>query len=204
MSKTRRKSAKGSQLPTGGFLHRRAPTVLVAVAVLGVVGLLIVSFISREAPAGGSGAAQAAPEVTFQVYGGPGLTPDATMKLSELRGKPVVLNFWAGLCPPCRAEMPDFQRIAQGYEGRVALVGIDIGPFVGLGSNADARKLLRDLGITYATGRALNQNEIIPYDILGMPTTFFLDAQGNITKKWSGYLAGTQMAAEIEELIRSS
>ena len=42
--------------------------------------------------------------------------------------KPVVLNFWAGLCPPCRAEMPGFQRVYDEYQDRIILLGLDVGP----------------------------------------------------------------------------
>jgi thiol-disulfide isomerase/thioredoxin len=62
------------------------------------------------------------------------------------QGKPVILNFWAGQCPPCRAEMPAFQRVADEFEGKVQFIGVDIGVFTGLGSHADARQLLTELG----------------------------------------------------------
>ena len=45
------------------------------------------------------------------------------------QGKPVVLNFWAGLCPPCRAEMPEFQEVYDEFRDRIIMVGIDLGPF---------------------------------------------------------------------------
>ena len=62
------------------------------------------------------------------------------VRFSELfgQGKPVVLNLWAGLCPICRTEMPELQAAYEKYGERVLFVGVDIGPFVGLGDEDDA------------------------------------------------------------------
>ena len=64
------------------------------------------------------------------------------------QGKPVVLNFFAGQCPPCRAEMPGFQRVADEFQGKAIFVGVDVGPYVQLGSHQDAQNLLRELHIS--------------------------------------------------------
>ena len=88
-------------------------------------------------------------------------------------GKPVILNFWAGLCPPCRAEMPDFQEFDEQNRDRVTLVGVDIGQHLGLGNREDAAALLEELGITYPTGLTSDDTVTRPYKVLGMPTTVF-------------------------------
>ena len=67
-------------------------------------------------------------------------------------GQPVVLNFWAALCPPCRAEMPEFQRVYDEREAEVLVLGIDIGPQQFLGSREEGRALLADLGVHYPAG----------------------------------------------------
>ena len=56
------------------------------------------------------------PDFSFTLYRGESKLGAETLRLSELRGRPVVLNFWAGLCPPCRAEMPDFQRFYEEFD----------------------------------------------------------------------------------------
>ena len=63
-----------------------------------------------------------------------------------------MLNFWAGLCPPCRAEMPQFQVFYEEFKDQIQLVGIDIGVFTGLGYRNAAAALLRELGVTYPAG----------------------------------------------------
>lgn len=90
-------------------------------------------------------------------YQDAGLEKDEQVMFSELvaEGKPVVLNFWAGLCPPCRAEMPAFQAISDEYEDRILMFGLDVGPFVGLGSEESGRALLEELSISCALGMGL-------------------------------------------------
>jgi len=77
-------------------------------------------------------------EIAF--YQGADTLGEASVKFSELfgQGKPVVLNLWAGLCPICWTEMPELQAAYEKYGERVLFVGVDIGPFVGLGDEDDA------------------------------------------------------------------
>ena len=77
---------------------------------------------------------------------------NSTIELSDLRGKPQILNFWAGRMPPSRSEILEFQDFHEEIGGQINLVGLDAGPFTLLGSNQDARNLLGELGITYAAG----------------------------------------------------
>ena len=72
--------------------------------------------------------------------------------LARLEGKPLVLNFWAVLCPSCRVEMPQFQVFYEEFKDQIQLVGIDIGVFTGLDSRNDADALLRELGVTNLAG----------------------------------------------------
>ncbi len=122
--------------------------------------------------------AQEAPMVGF-------LAPDFTLtttdndriKLSSLRGKPVVLNFWATWCPPCRAEMPALEELWQRYDrGDVLVLGIDQGE-----SAVTVERFAR--GVVGTTFPLLldTQREIgAEYGVRALPTTFFIDAQGRI------------------------
>ena len=64
------------------------------------------------------------------------------LRLSELDGRPIVLNFWARFCGPCWTEMPELQEFYEEYSGELILLGIDVGQFTGLGSPKDAGRLL--------------------------------------------------------------
>ena len=124
-----------------------------------------------------------------------------TVAVSDLRGKPVVLNFWAGLCPPCRAEMPEFQTFAEEYDGRATLVGVDLGQFFALGSNEDAVALLQELGVTYPAGATDDGNVVRELGVLGLPATFFIAADGSLHRKWQGVLSGDKLAEITDEML---
>lgn len=118
--------------------------------------------------------------------------------------KLVVLNFWAGLCPVCRVDMPHFQAVYDQYQEDFTFVGLDIGPFVGLGTHQDARNLLRQPNVTYPAGYAHNSRPMRQFGVNGTPTTVFLTPDGQVFKKWEGFIDPGQMAKIIEDLLRVS
>jgi len=117
------------------------------------------------------------------------------------QGKPVVLNFWAGLCPPCRAEMPGFQKVSNEFAGKVLFVGIDIGPFVGLGNHDDATRLYKELGIQYPLAYAVDDAPLKGYNIQGMPTTVFLSQKGEVVEKVTGLVSESQLRGIIRQKL---
>lgn len=150
-----------------------------------------------------------APDTEITMYQGEAAVGGSKIALSDLwtGGKPVVLNFWAGLCPPCRAEMPDFQRVYDergAANAKFAFIGVDIGPFIGLGSREDAKALLRELKVTFPAGTTFDERTIRNYEILGMPTTVFITPDGKILRKHTGLLTYGQMNLFIDELLRAS
>lgn len=120
------------------------------------------------------------------------------------QGKPVVLNFWAGLCPPCRAEMPEFQEVYDQFAGRILLLGIDLGPFTGLGSAEQGQALLRDLEITYPAGTTEDASVVSRFQVLGMPTTMFVTPDGGVTHKWTGLLTRDKLVELTRELLAAA
>ena len=130
----------------------------------------------------------AAPDFDFTLYQGEGELGATELSMSDLQGKPVVLNFWAGLCPPCRAEMPDFQAFSDDNRDSVLVLGIDVGQFTNLGTQEDARILLTDLGISYPAGYTTDDTIMRRYEVLGMPTTVFINSHGEIFRLWGGIL----------------
>ena len=129
-----------------------------------------------------------APNFNFTLFQGEAKVGGTDVNLRQLQGKPLVLNFWAGLCPPCRAELPDLQEFYNEFSERITLVGIDLGQFTGLGSLQDAKDLLEELQITYPAGFTGDSSVIREYKVFGMPTTIFIDANGEIFKNWGGAL----------------
>lgn len=153
---------------------------------LGSAAIIAVVLFAILAP--GLGGPSQAADFNFTLYQGADELGSREMSLSRLDSKPVILNFWAGLCPPCRAEMPEFQLFYNEYKDRVTLIGIDIGPFTGLGSHRDAEELLRELGITYPAGFTNDGSVPRKFGVTGMPTTVFIQPGGEIFEKRSGAL----------------
>ena len=142
----------------------------------------------------------------INVYQREDLLGGSTVMLSDVlaQGKPVVLNAWAGLCPPCRAEMPELEDVFQKLGGQMTLIGVDIGPFVGLGSEQDGRSLLAEIGVTYPAGNTENSAVVSKYKLLGMPSTYFIKPDGDVLRTWTGAINSSEMSKIIGELIAAS
>ncbi len=191
----------------------RAKTVVigvsVVVALVAIIGFTVFRLGIVQTPSGAASplSPRLAPDIEISLYQGQGEIGGERIALSDLwekKRQPVVLNFWAGLCPPCRAEMPDFQRLYEQPNRKFALIGVDIGPFIDLGSSDDARALLRALKITYPAGRAIDIRPVRNYEILGMPTTIFITADGRIWRKHAGLLTFNQVKVLAADLTRVS
>ena len=120
---------------------------------------------------------------------------------SLIGSKPIVLNFWAGLCPPCRAEMPDLQKFNQEYKDQALLLGIDLGQFFGLGNLEDAKNLLKELEVTYPAGSTADSDLVKNYKVLAMPTTIFINTDGTIVNKWTGALNSSVLSDETTKML---
>lgn len=101
--------------------------------------------------------------------------PDGTTKkLSELRGKTVVITFWATWCQPCRTEMPAMQRVAA--DGTATFLAVDL-----MEDGARVRQFMDSLGLDRLTPLLDTDGEITrTYSVLELPQTFFIDPQGVI------------------------
>ena len=194
---------------------RKAPIILIA-ATLAVTAILAYAALRpggrRTGPPQAMRAPSAplrpAPDIEITMYQGVNEVGGSTIALSSLwekTGRPVVLNFWAGLCPPCRAEMPDLQkRYDAGGKDRYIMLAVDVGPYTGLGTRADGLALLRDLKITFPAGTVFDEDILAAYQIFGMPSTFFIAPDGMIVRKQIGLLTPAQMDDHIAELMRAS
>ncbi len=144
-------------------------------------------------------------EVLF-VYSGADELGSEELTLAQVfeLGKPVVLNFWAGLCPPCRQEMPDFQEVYSERKDEFLLLGVDVGPFTFLGDQGDALDLLEELQISYPTAYVESDALMREYNVFGMPTTVFMTADGDIVSQKGGFMSGDEMRERIQDMIDAS
>jgi thiol-disulfide isomerase/thioredoxin len=146
-------------------------------------------------------AADAIYDFDINFYQGQDIVGGDVVPVSGLQGQPVVLNFWAGLCPPCRAEMPEFQSFADAYADRALVVGVDLGQFFSLGSQDDATRLLNELSVTYPAGYTDDGNLARELEILGLPATFFINADGSVHRQWQGPLNEGKLAEITDEML---
>ena len=175
--------------------------LLLALAVASI--LFLAGCGERPTPSQDETPAESAKDFPIDLYRGEELLGGASISFKQVLDmeKPVVLNFWAALCPPCRAEMPDLQKVSEQYEGRVIFFGLDVGPFQYLGTRDQARHLVNLLKITYPSGSTQYGQVIQDYGITSMPTTFFINANGEIERKWAGLLNEEKLVELVEELL---
>ncbi len=153
-----------------------------------------------------AGESRPASDFTFEAYQGADLVGGETVQFSQIlaAGKPVVLNFWAAQCPPCRVEMPEFDHAWQAARDRVLLVGLDVGPLINLGTRAEGQALAEELGVTYPVGTTSDATVMQRFQVLGMPSTIFITAQSLIMRQWTGILDEAAVTEFMNELIQAS
>jgi len=115
--------------------------------------------------------------------------------LRNLRGKPVVLNFWATWCPPCRAEMPMLQEYYTKHAGEYAMVAVnDAEP------PEQVKGFIEQQGFTFTVALDPKQAIVGKYRIQGFPTTFFIDADGVIRYTHVGMLDEDTLQAGLQSI----
>lgn len=126
----------------------------------------------------------------------PGLRVGAPIDLAAFRGRPVVLNFWASWCGPCRREMPAFSDLADSYDGAVAFVGIATQD-----REKPAKDFAREIDVVYPLGFDLGDKLTDDYGVFGLPSTYFIDADGVIIDSRFGELTDAQVAERVTSLF---
>ncbi len=123
----------------------------------------------------------------------------STVSLAELRGRVVVINFWASWCVPCEEEAPDLEAAWRAYRERgVVFLGVDWAD-----NHGDALAYLRRFGITYANGPDLGTKIGPRYGIGGVPETFIVDPNGDVAFFKPQPLTAQELSVEIERLLAS-
>ncbi len=118
--------------------------------------------------------------------------------LADLRGAPVVVNFWASWCPTCRDEAPLLAAAAVEYGGRgVRLIGI-----VYQDSPDAARDFMRQYGLTFPGLIDPDGRTAIDYGVFGIPETFFIDAAGIVRSRQIGPLTAATLRDQVVALLR--
>ena len=118
------------------------------------------------------------------------------VSLAELRGRPVIVNFWASWCVPCRAEAPLLQAASVDYASR----GLVVLGVIYEDSAENARAFMRQYGQTYAGLLDPDGRTALNYGVFGIPETYFIDPAGRILSKETGQLDAASLARQAEAI----
>jgi cytochrome c biogenesis protein CcmG, thiol:disulfide interchange protein DsbE len=162
-------------------------------AAAGIVALVLASGVALAVSARDDGSEATAPaHLGVEVE----LLDGGTTTLGDLRGRPVVVNFFASWCPPCVAEMPEFEAVHRDRSDEVAFVGLALQD-----SRDAAQALVEVTGVSYPVAADPDGVLFRQFGGVAMPTTVFLDADGRVTARHSGVLAQSQLQARIDDLL---
>ena len=127
-----------------------------------------------------------------------------THTLADYRGKTVFLNFWATWCPPCRAEMPDIQKLYEEYrdagDDSVVILGVAAPNFGSEVSQEEIEAFLEENGYTYPVVMDVGGELFLQYGVFSYPTTFMIDKDGNVF----GYASGQLNEGLMRDIIRQT
>jgi cytochrome c biogenesis protein CcmG, thiol:disulfide interchange protein DsbE len=170
-------------------LGAQAAAVTVVVALLALLGWKLFQGESEVTSTLSKGGTPTAPAFALERLDGKG-----ELQLASLRGKTVVLNFWASWCGPCKDEAPLLQQAHERWRGKdVVFVGVDVKDFRG-----DARDFIERYGITYPNVHDGKGSLVGRYGVTGYPETYFVDPSGKVRYRIAGPV---QSSAEIDDGI---
>lgn len=134
---------------------------------------------------------QQAPDFTVEAMDG------SKVRLADLKGKPVVINFWASWCTPCRKEMPDFEAVYKQFApSGLQLYGINVGE-----SKVSISDFVNQVGATFPIAVDTDEEAQNAYKILPIPATFFIGADGKIKGIYQYQMSRSQIEAEVVRLL---
>ena len=165
---------------------------LVLVAVLVLLGVVVYALFQNRVPFEKQKPAigEPAPEASFvDLTGG-------TVRLSDFRGKVVLLNFWASWCVSCRDEMPGFQKVFLAYRDKgFSLIAVAT-------SDPDPLSLVKELGIVFPVVWSNKQVHRDYGNIFALPASFLIGKDGRIIKKVIGMYSETDLRSDVEQALQ--
>lgn len=120
-------------------------------------------------------------------------------KLSDYKGKPVIINFWGTFCPPCVKEMPEFQRQYEKWRGEgLEVLAINLSE-----DELTIRNFLRSFGLDYTILRDRNRVIEKRFGVKAYPTTYFVKADGTIMEIYVGGMSENEINERVERLFEN-
>lgn len=138
-----------------------------------------------------------APDFTLPTPAGETIALGDYVSREGEEGRPVVLNFWASWCGPCRIETPYFQTLSRRYQGQVAFLGVNQGESLDTITDFAASYGL-SYPLLYDPDNAVND----AYQVFNLPTTIFIDARGVIREVYVGAISEAVLQDRVNQLLR--
>lgn len=137
---------------------------------------------------------QMAPDFTLKTING------QQVRLSDLRGQKVFLNFWASWCEPCKNEMPALQALSRQYEGRIAIYGVNM---LSDDNIESAQRFMLENSLTFPSLLDEKGEVKQAYRVIGLPVSVTIDEQGRIVELHKGELKPADMQSLFKRLLAS-
>jgi cytochrome c biogenesis protein CcmG/thiol:disulfide interchange protein DsbE len=167
---------------------KRTGLIVTFAVLLALLGLLAWGLKKVQAGPVSSGMA---PDFSLTSFDG------RTLKLSELRGQVVIINFWASWCPPCREEAAYLEQTWRKYEGKgVVFIGVDW-----VDTEKEALAYMDEFDLTYFNGPDIGTRIAQAYNIQGVPETFYVAKNGELRGVHIGPLTSPELDDKIDELL---
>lgn len=141
-----------------------------------------------------------ASEFEIELFGNQNHEPGEVLRLADLKGQAVVINFWYPSCPPCREEIPYFESAYQQYKNSgVEFIGVQS---LGLDTIQEGQEFINDYGVTYAVGADATGEIVTDYRIIGFPSTVFLDKNHHVVRHWTGGLDLEKLVSLVQATLK--
>jgi cytochrome c biogenesis protein CcmG/thiol:disulfide interchange protein DsbE len=158
---------------------------------------VLVAACSGDNPTVGRNAGAGSPLLPKSPTALPEFTPERfEALLAELKGIPVVVNFWASWCGPCQREAAHLAKAARTFEGKAQFIGVDVED-----QRAPAREFIQEYGWTYPSVYDPTGAIRDSLGYVGQPTTVIFDASGEPVFEWTGAVSAEQLNEELLKLV---
>lgn len=186
-----------------GTKKRNLIIIAAALPVAALFALLGWSVVQRDGMPGGFGVNDTFGEASIENRPAPDFTAQTvhgeTVRLSDMKGRVVMLDFWTSWCPPCRREAPALAEVYREYQGNnVEFVGVAIWD-----DPEDVKEYVESFGLTYPNLVDARGRIGMSYGVIGIPEKFFVGPDGNLVRKFVGPIDSETLRDALDELLGS-
>ena len=169
---------------------------LLAILIAGFTTFLAIGVLGTSTATGRSGKELVGKKTPFFVAPKVG---GQLISLEDYKERPLILNFWASWCPPCRDETPGMERVWRKYKDEgVIILGINVQD-----GEKEAERYISEFGVTFSNALDLDGSITVDYGITGLPVTFFINKKGFVIGRWVGSISEEKLDNWVSSLIFS-